>query len=563
MEKPQKFNINYCSPEIIKKTGSHYTPTELSDFIADHILLNFEYKNNDNLNILDPSVGDGELLLSMLKKVAKGHEGKIKIYGYDTNAKALSNTRNLISSEFPKVEIILKHGNFLISTSDIKKSIDLVISNPPYVRTQVMGASKAQDIAKFYGLEGRVDLYYAFFPAIREVLKDNGTLGIVTSNRFMSTKSGESIREILINNFNIHEVWDFGDTKIFEAAVLPCVLIMSPGQSSLNKNIIFSSCYTSFLDKELKIKIKNIHSLFSTPGLINYKKETFEINSGFLEITDNQRDVWKISNNRSKDFLKCVAQNTKLVFQDIGKIRVGVKTTADKVFIRTRKEWRSDQVEEECLNDLTTHHIAERWYPQSRNRDKQILYTHYLNNEGKLQVKDFVDYPKATKYLNSHKERLSSRSYILKASRKWYEIWVPQNPNAWPKNKIVFRDIAKKPTFWFDNEGSVINGDCYWFINTSSYSNDILWLALAVANSDFIVKFYEYKFNNKLYSGRCRFMTQYVNQFPVPDPTLKESKQIIKLSIKAYKTAKKSQNVSAIEEEINTLVWNIFKVKKH
>ena len=39
---------------------------------------------------------------------------------------------------------------------------------------------------------------------------------------------------------------------------------------------------------------------------------------------------------------------------------------------------------------------------------------------------------------------------------------------------------------------------------------------LAVANSSFIVRYYDPAFHNKLYAGRRRFMTQYVKQFPLP-----------------------------------------------
>ena len=40
---------------------------------------------------------------------------------------------------------------------------------------------------------------------------------------------------------------------------------------------------------------------------------------------------------------------------------------------------------------------------------------------------------------------------------------------------------------------------------------------LAVANSSFIVRYYDTAFHNQLYAGRRRFMTQYVKQFPLPD----------------------------------------------
>ena len=76
--------------------------------------------------------------------------------------------------------------------------------------------------------------------------------------------------------------------------------------------------------------------------------------------------------------------------------------------------------------------------------------------------------------------------------------------------KLVFRDISEQPTFWLDFEGSVVNGDCYWLTPESQGSDDRLWLAAAVANSTFIESFYDHRFNNKLYAGRRRFITQYV-----------------------------------------------------
>lgn len=58
-----------------------------------------------------------------------------------------------------------------------------------------------------------------------ESLKEGGILGVITSNRYLSTKSGESIRQYLSANYDILELIDLGDTKLFEAAVLPAIFI--------------------------------------------------------------------------------------------------------------------------------------------------------------------------------------------------------------------------------------------------------------------------------------------------------------------------------------------------
>jgi adenine-specific DNA-methyltransferase len=88
-----------------------------------------------------------------------------------------------------------------------------------------LGTEQAQELAKKFNLKGRVDLYYPFLMAMSESLKEGGILGVITSNRYLSTKSGESVRRFLSENFEIIELIDLGDTKLFDAAVLPAIFI--------------------------------------------------------------------------------------------------------------------------------------------------------------------------------------------------------------------------------------------------------------------------------------------------------------------------------------------------
>lgn len=58
---------------------------------------------------------------------------------------------------------------------------DIVIDNPPYVRTQIFGSEKAQQIAKRFNLKGSVDLYYPYL----NMLKKGKILSVITSNRYL------------------------------------------------------------------------------------------------------------------------------------------------------------------------------------------------------------------------------------------------------------------------------------------------------------------------------------------------------------------------------------------
>src|SRR5262249_37779835 len=88
----------------------------------------------------------------------------------------------------------------------------------------VLGAKRARQIAARFGLNGRVDLYQSFLVAMARQLRPGGILGVITSDRFLTTKGGMATRRFLRTNFDLIEIIDLGDTKLFEAAVLPALV---------------------------------------------------------------------------------------------------------------------------------------------------------------------------------------------------------------------------------------------------------------------------------------------------------------------------------------------------
>ena len=97
--------------------------------------------------------------------------------------------------------------------------------------------------------------------------------------------------------------------------------------------------------------------------------------------------------------------------------------------------------------------------------------------------------------------------------------------------KVVFVDIAERPTFWMDTSG-VVNGECLLAEGGRDPAKQaLLWLALAVANSRFIEGVLRPPVHSTtLYAMRGCFITQYVEQFPPPDPSLPNSQALIRLA---------------------------------
>jgi adenine-specific DNA-methyltransferase len=146
---------------------------------------------------------------------------------------------------------------------------------------------------------------------------------------------------------------------------------------------------------------------------------------------------------------------------------------------------------------------------------------------------------------------------VIEAGRRWYEIWVPQDPAAWDEPKLIFPDISEKPTFWIDQGGTIVNGDCYWLKSVARENTELLWLAAAIGNSSFIEAFYDHRFHNKLYAGRRRFITQYVEKFPLPDPHTPTAKMIVENVMRICGLLPSSE-AEKLWLETDGLIWRAF-----
>ena len=187
-----------------KACGVTYTPKNLADFVAAQISNAIRTNaRGGTMRVLDPATGDGELLMSLLAQLDRPEVSRIEVHGFETDTRALNVATARIRQHFPEVALHLTHGSFLdfvleqvqpldkggLFEAQDAVSYDIIIANPPYVRTQIMGAEQAQALANQFGLAGRVDLYYAFIVGMAHVLRAGGIAGIIVSNRFMTTSS--------------------------------------------------------------------------------------------------------------------------------------------------------------------------------------------------------------------------------------------------------------------------------------------------------------------------------------------------------------------------------------
>lgn len=546
-----------------KANGVHYTPAELARFVARRGL--GAESSADPIAVFDPACGDGELLLAVAQEAELLGLAPPRLFGTDTDPAAVTEAnRRLSSCRTDHVEVIC--ADFLsVSPPEVLRGleVDLMISNPPYVRTQVLGAARSRQLASQFGLTGRVDLYHAFVAAMTAYLPKGGILALLCSNRFLSTRGGNSLRGLLDRQYAIQEVWDLGDSKLFDAAVLPAVVVAQRGScAQKGDGPTFVRVYEDVEPQRTSERQPSLLQALEEgcSGHVTVEKKSLTIERGTLTNPDASRP-WRLSSPTSVRWLEAVRRNSAGRLRDFGPLRVGIKTTADKVFISdTWDDLADDQrPESPVLWPLLTHHVAARWsssYPKSGGR--RVLYTHEATPTGRRPF-DLAEYPRAAAYLEQHRAQLEGRKYVQKAGRLWYEIWVPQQPEKWDEAKLVWPDISEGPRFFLDTSGAIVNGDCYWLPCGSATDEDIA-LMLAVANSTFTVTFYDTCCGNRLYAGRRRFITQYLEDLPIPAVS-SETRSEIAGMVELLRESAPGQS-TAIETSLDGAIHQLFGVEK-
>lgn len=558
-----------------KQTGAHFTPEPLADLVA-HRLARQLWRFEGPIRVLDPACGDGNLLLAMAGMTPESVQQRCTLIGIEDDAESFEVLAHRLSGldRFRPADLI--KGDFLdyvddgtMFASPLKlEPVDVVIANPPYVRTQVLGAERAQQLAAKFGLEGRVDLYQAFLVAIAEVLRPGGVLGVITSNRFLTTKAGVATRRFLRSQFDILEIVDLGDTKLFSAAVLPALIFgvrrRAPRESTEPMHAAFVRVYSSTCENANATVAESIPGALVEPkdGQYRVNGTLFEISTGLLDASGDASQPWTMHTSDESEWVVEVDRNAECRIADVARVRVGIKTTADKVFISD--DWErvppEQRPEKQHLFPLLSQRNAARWVASTAGPDPlRVLYTHQVEG-GKRRTIRFAEDSPTWRYLLHHRERLESRKYVVGAGRRWYEIWVPQDPAAWAQPKVVFPDISPDARFFFDEGGSIVDGNCYWITPNDPQDTDLLYLILGVANSSTMARYHELCFQNRLYAQRRRYLTQYVQQYPLPSRHSQEASEIIRMVRKLIQTISGDADVASTESEIDRLVAAAFGV---
>jgi adenine-specific DNA-methyltransferase len=199
--------------------GQYFTThTELKEKV-------FEFILNSPSNILEPSMGQGDLITFIADKLPGT---SFDMYEIDTSIALLD--------KIQKDKVI--YGDFMKQT--ISKTYETIVGNPPYVRTK------------------RGNLYIDFTEKCYNLLDENGELIFIVPSDFLKLTSASKLLNDMMTNGTFTHIFHPHNEKMFENASIDVIVFRYCKNSSIVKQVLYN-------DKLLYITNSN--------GLITFGEE--------------------------------------------------------------------------------------------------------------------------------------------------------------------------------------------------------------------------------------------------------------------------------------------------
>jgi adenine-specific DNA-methyltransferase len=128
----------------------------------------------------------------------------------------------------------------------IRDGFDIVIGNPPYIQLQKAYDAKRKYADLYIGegyttFDRRGDIYCLFYERGMELLRPNGVLAYITSNKWMRAGYGEKLRDYFAKHTNPLLLIDLG-SGVFESATVDTNILLV--QRAPNQNRLRAFTYT-------------------------------------------------------------------------------------------------------------------------------------------------------------------------------------------------------------------------------------------------------------------------------------------------------------------------------
>ena len=272
-----------------------------------------KFKQVTLTNLDDWSYGDTAVVSTLLKRRAKEIEIYKKLSGAEARNKRkeinekTAEVKNRLNNSFYQEYCsgIIDFNSFKamnpfhwgLEFSDVfdRGGFDIIIGNPPYVENKEL-APEAKNVYKslFSSAYKLYDLSVLFMERSYHLLKENGMMTYITTNKFLASDYGIKIREFLMNKTCLDYLIDVSFIRIFkEASAYPIIIGYTKNIDPKNKLFTYPHIEdTSDFRMKLRNKLQTINQddYRLTDSLIFNISENIEI----CQKMDNLSNVHKI-----------------------------------------------------------------------------------------------------------------------------------------------------------------------------------------------------------------------------------------------------------------------------
>jgi adenine-specific DNA-methyltransferase len=293
--------INNASKDKLR--GGFYTPPDIASFI-----LKWGFNGDSNLEILEPSCGDGIFLREIQKNSFKYKNlTAVELIGSEAE-KARS-----IGLPFSQIVVDDFH-NYCITSN---RRYDLIIGNPPYIRYQYFDKEQQKAANSIFNNAGLsysklTNAWVSFVIGSSLLLKKEGKIGFVLPAEILQVSFAKQLRDYLSRFYNKINIISF------EKLVFP----------NIQQEVVLLLCEKNLTDSHLieHIELKNATELknldirkLKTP----HKKIDFKSNKWTFYFLD-QTEISFIEHLQSQSIF------SKL--RDFATVEVGITTGANPFF---------------------------------------------------------------------------------------------------------------------------------------------------------------------------------------------------------------------------------------
>lgn len=497
-----------------RANGVYFTPPPLIELVVDEVLsawtasrpLTLDGHGVPNVRVLDPACGDGRFLAGATDALVARARAEVdpdrarnailrdSIIGFERDPELCEMARRRL----PGARI---HCVEALCDGPMIEPVDLVVGNPPYVRSIRLGEA---DFALRERLRGKLaatslgewDLYGAFLEQALAWTAPGGEIGLVVPSRWLTAAFAAPLRAHLARLRSVRGIVDFGADQVF------------PGATTYASVAFLTRTPTS------RVAVARRSRTSWTLG---------HIDSGSLG-----EAPWRLSTGRPLAVIdRMRGRGPEL--GNIARIVKGAGTNADPVYvlesarkdgdlIMGRSRARSADVAVEaaicpvCIRGRDVRAFAA---PDASVR----CIVPYDANGALIPPAEFLArYPRAAEYLASTRALLDARERGRFQGETFYRFGRPQNLafHAAREPKIVIPDVARGGRAMIDVAGALVLDSAYAvrLVAGAEISLAVVWAvlgslapALWLSHTGILLR-----------GGYVRMKTAYLRSLPIPAP---------------------------------------------